>query len=574
MELDRLIDVAMGQIPADLVLRGGRIVNVLSDEIYEADVAIAEDRIAGVGRYEGRETVDLDGRYVCPGFIDGHVHIESSMLSVPEFAKIVSARGTTAVVADPHEIANVLGAEGIRFMLASSKYCPIHVYVTLSSCVPASHLESSGAELNAIDLLPFLSDEWVVGLAEVMNYRGVVAKDDDVLDKLKVASDRVIDGHAPGLTGPALNAYVAAGVRSDHECTTIEEAQEKLRLGMFVMIREGSQARNLDALLPLVTPATADRFIFVTDDKDVDDLMDEGHIDHMVRRAIAQGIRPTDAIKMASLNTARYFGLRGVGAIAPGYQASIAVLDDLEGCRVSRVYESGTLVAVDGVCVEAGEARRRSPVLRSAINVHWLEPGQFVVRSDGQAARPVHVIEVVEDQIQTGRSVETLPVRDGAVHADPARDVLKVAVIERHQASGNTGLGFVRGFGLAGGAIASSVAHDSHNLVVVGTNDRDMFEAAVHLVKIRGGLCVVRDGVVLADVPLPIGGLMSNVPADEMIRQLRTLHSAAGQLECKLRRPFMAMSFLSLSVIGTLRVTDQGLIDVERFEKIDLFAPG
>jgi adenine deaminase len=402
----------------------------------------------------------------------------------------------------------------------------------------------------------------------------VVAKDDDVLDKLKVASERVIDGHAPGLTGPALNAYVAAGVRSDHECTTIEEAQEKLRLGMFVMIREGSQARNLDALLPLVTPATADRFIFVTDDKDVDDLMDEGHVDHMVRRAIAQGIRPTDAIKMATLNTARYFGLRGVGAIAPGYQASITILDDLERCRVSRVYQSGTLVAEDGVCVETGERHRRSPVLRSAINVHWLEPEHFVVRADGQAARPVHVIEVVEDQIHTGRSVETLPVRDGAVHADPARDVLKVAVIERHQASGNTGLGFVRGFGLAGGAIASSVAHDSHNLVVVGTNDRDMFEAAVHLVKIRGGLCVVRDGAVLADVPLPIGGLMSDVPANEMIRQLRTLHSAAAQLECKLRRPFMAMSFLSLSVIGTLRVTDQGLIDVERFEKIDLFAPG
>ena len=570
--LEQMIDVAAERLPADLVLKGGRIVNVLSDEIYEADVAIVGDRIAALGSYRGREVVDLAGRYVCPGFIDGHVHIESSMLNVPEFARVVCTRGTTAVVADPHEIANVMGTEGIRFILSASKYVPIHVYATLSSCVPASQWESSGAELTAIDLLPLLSDPWVVGLAEMMNFPGVLAKNEEVLNKLKIAGRRVIDGHAPGLSGPALNAYVASGVRSDHECTTLEEAREKLRLGMHVMIREGSAARNLEALLPLVTPATVDRFIFVTDDKDVDDLMEEGHIDYMVRRAIELGVAPAHAIRMSSFNAARYFGIDGLGAIAPGYQASIAVLDDLRSCRVSRVYHAGKLVALDGVCVDASPKPARTPVLRSTINVHSVEPSQFVISARGSGLARVHVIEVTEGQIHTGRSVAEIAIHDSAIPADPSQDIAKVAVIERHQASGNVGLGFVRGLGLTAGAIASSVAHDSHNIVVVGTNDSDMYEAVVHLVKLRGGLCAVRDGTVLADVPLPIAGLMSDAPAGELSRQLKALHAAAASLKIRLRRPFMAMSFLSLSVIGTLRVTDQGLIDVERFQKIHVQA--
>jgi adenine deaminase len=566
----QIIDVAAGRHPADLVLKNGQVVNVLSDEIYSADVAVVGEQIAAVGRYEGRETVDLDGKFVCPGFIDAHVHIESSMLCVPEFARVVAARGTTAVVADPHEIANVMGTEGIRFILSSSKYCPIHVYLTLSSCVPASQWESSGAELTAVDLLPFLADEWVLGLAEVMNYRGVVANDEVVLDKLKVAADRVIDGHAPGLTGPDLNAYVAAGVRSDHECSTLDEAREKLRLGMHVMIREGSAARNLDDLIGLVTPSTADRFIFVTDDKDADDLLQEGQIDYMVRRAVAHGVAPPHAVKMASFNAARYFGLGKVGAIAPGFQASLTILEDFETCRVARVYRSGRLVALDGECVELNEPPRRQPVLRSTMNVHWLEPGQFAIPADESGRVDVHVIEVEEGQINTSRSTESLPVRDGGIQPDPDRDVAKVAVIERHQASGNIGFGFVRGFGLREGAIASSVAHDSHNIVVVGTNDRDMFEAAVHLVKLRGGLCVVADGRVLADLALPIAGLMSTGSAVELSASMNQLHAAVTSLDGKLRRPFMAMSFLSLSVIGAIRVTDQGLIDVDRFQRIDV----
>jgi len=572
MELKTRIDVAAGRQPADLVLKNGRIVNVLSCEIHEADVAISGERIAGIGEYEGRETIDLAGRYVCPGFIDGHVHIESSMLSVPEFAKVVVPHGTIAVVTDPHEIANVMGYEGIRFMLASSKYCPIYVYFMVSSCVPASPFESAGGELRALDMHPLLSDRWVLGLAEVMNYPSIVAGEPESLDKLLLTDDRPIDGHAPGLTGRDLCAYITAGVSSDHECTTLEEAHEKLRLGMTIMIREGSQARNLDALLPLVTPATLDRFMFVTDDRDVDDLLTEGHIDHVIRRAIALGMNPIQAIKLATINVARHFGLDHLGAVTPHRIASFTVLDDLEQCRVSQVYHGGKLVFSDGQMLEQEDGGRRPQMLRSSVNVHWLEPKDFAIAAPSDGEHDVHVIEVLEDRIDTERSVERLRAKDGRLEADPSRDLCKLAVVERHQASGNVGLGFVRGFGFSGGAIASSVGHDSHNLVIAGTNDRDMYTAAVHVIKIRGGLCAVKDGKVLADVPLPIAGLMGTTDAATLSGQLRELHEAVQALDSKLRRPFMAMSFLSLSVIGELKLTDQGLVDVDKFELIDLIA--
>ena len=572
MDLQKRIAVAAGREPADLVLKNGRIVNVLSCEIHEGDVAIVGDRIAGIGRYEGRETVDLAGRWICPGFIDGHVHIESSMLSVPEFARVVSGHGTTAVITDPHEIANVMGAEGIRFMLSSSKYCPIHVYFMASSCVPASHFESAGGELQALDLEPLLADRWVLGLAEMMNYPGVIGGDPDCLDKLALADHCPIDGHAPGLSGHDLCAYVAAGIGSDHECTTAEEAAEKLRLGLSIMIREGSQARNLEALLPLVKPETLDRFMFVTDDKDVDDLLTEGQIDHMIRRAVALGLNPVHAVKLATINTARHFGLADLGAVAPGRLASLAILDDLEQCRVSRVYYCGRLVYADGEHFELNANVRRPQMLRSSINVHWLEPEHFAINVPHEGTFDVHVIEVMEDRIDTGRSIEKLRADGRRLHADPKRDLCKLAVIERHQASGNIGLGFVRGFGFSSGAIASSVSHDSHNLIIAGTNDHDMYTAAVHIVKTRGGFCVVKNGKVLADVPLPIAGLMSTADAPTLSRQLQNLHRAAEALDGKLRRPFMALAFLSLSVIGELKLTDQGLVDVGRFELIDLLA--
>lgn len=570
-DLKRHIDVAAGRAPADLALRNARIVNVLSCEILEGDIAIVDDRIVGVGAYRGRENVDLRGRHVCPGFIDGHVHIESSLLSVPEFARLVSVHGTTAVIADPHEIANVMGAEGIRFMLGSSKYCPIYVYAMISSCVPASRFESAGAELSAEDIEPLLADRWVLGLAEMMNYPGVVAGDEECLRKIALSAPRPVDGHCPGLGGGALCAYVASGIQSDHECVTLEEAREKLRAGLHIMIREGSQAKNLDALLPLVTPDTLDRFSFVTDDKDVEDLLAEGHIDHLVRRAVAAGMNPIHAIKLATINTARLFGLRDQGAVAPGRLANLAVLDDLEACRVAQTYHAGRLVSEDGATLDPDASRRKPHVLRSTMNVHWIEPDHFAIRVDSAAPEcDVNVIEALENRIDTRRAVERMPRRDGQLHADPDRDLAKMVVIERHQASGNMGRAFVRGFGLRAGAIASTVAHDSHNLVVIGVNDRDMYAAAVHLAKLRGGFCAVRDGKVLADVALPIAGLMSDADAETLNQQLRTLHAAAATLGAALRRPFMAMSFLTLSVIGSLKLTDQGLVDVDRFALIDL----
>jgi len=572
VELEGLIEVAAGRKPADLLLTNGHLVNVLSNEVYPADVAIAHGRIAGIGKYEAEQVVDLKGQYICPGFIDAHVHLESSMLSVPEFAKMVVVRGTTAVITDPHELANVLGIAGIRFILSSSKHCPIQVYVMLSSCVPASHLESSGAKLTAGDLLPLLSEERVLGLAEVMNFHGVVANEAEVVDKIRIAGDSNIDGHAPGLTGRDLVAYVASGIETDHECTTAEEAREKLRLGMAVMIREGSTARNLDALLPLVTPATADRFMFVSDDRDVNDLVEEGHIDCMVRRAIAAGVDPPVAIRLASYNAARHYGLRQVGAVCPGYHAVLTLLEDLKACRVTRVYQAGRLVAQDGECVYEPPRDKRPPILRSTINVPRIEPGDFRVSCEKKAAPRVHVIEMIEDQINTDRSIENMPVEDGSVVADPSRDIAKVAVIERHQASGNIGLGFVRGFGLQRGAIASSIAHDAHNLIVAGTNDTDLYTAAVQVVRACGGLCVAAEGKILAECPLPIAGLMSDRPADELRAQLHAVRAAVAGLGCKLRRPFMALSFVSLSVIGSLKVTDQGLIDVDLFKRVDLLA--
>lgn len=569
-ELTRLVDVAAGREPADLVLSGGRVVNVHTGRIEEGDVAIAGERIAGIGSYSGREVVRLDGAYVCPGFIDAHVHVESSMLSVPEFAAVVSAHGTTAVVADPHELANVMGTEGIRYILRSSKYSPINVYVMLSSCVPASHLESAGAELTAEDLEPFLADKWVLGLAEVMNYPGVVGCDPGVMEKLHLCQGTVIDGHAPGLGGRELMAYLAAGIRSDHECTTVEEAAEKLAAGMYIMIREGSVARNFDTLVSLVKPENAHRFMFCTDDKHVDDLIQEGQIDHMVQRAVAGGMSPVLAARLASTNAAQYFELRLVGAIAPGRQATITVLEDFESCRVARVYKEGRLVVADGECVARAEAKQTHG-LRSTINIQRLEPSDFAIpmRED---RRNVHIISIVPDQIHTERTIEEAPVREGFVVANPARDLAKVALLERHQASGRIGLGLVRGFGLQCGALASSVAHDAHNLVIVGTNDGDMLAAAVRLVKIRGGLCVVRDGKVLADLPLPIAGLMSDGTAGEVADQLQRVRRAAKELGGTVNRPFMALSFLSLSVIGSLKLSDRGLVDTEKFEVIDLFA--
>ena len=567
MDLERLIAVAGGRVNAQLVIKNARVVNVFSGEIYRSDVAVDQGRIAGLGDYRGEQTLDLKGKYLVPGFIDGHVHIESSMVSVPEFARTVVPRGTTTVIIDPHEIANVLGSDGILFMLKSSKYNPLNVYMMLPSCVPSTDLETAGSELKALDLFPFLSDKWVLGLGEVMNYPAVLKADGDIIDKIKIVAGKRIDGHAPGVSGKNLAAYTVTGIQSDHESTTVEEAREKLRMGMWIMLREGSTTKNLRDLLPLVDSNNATRMFFVTDDRSPRDLLAEGHIDHMVRLAIQSGLDPFLVIRMATLNAALYFQLERIGAIAPGYAADMVVLNDFKNCKVSKVFKSGELVAENGRPVYELPSQKKISI-RSSMNTHWLEEKDFQIPARGSTA---NVIGLVPGQITTKRLRLKPKTKDGKVVTDPRRDLLKLAVIERHEASGNVGLGLVRGFGLKRGAMASSVAHDAHNLIVVGTNDRDMMEAAIQVIRMRGGLAVAADGQVLESLPLPTAGLMSEESITQVKASLDRLHGAISGLGCRLADAFSALSFLSLPVVPSLKLTDRGLVDTEQFRLIGLF---
>ena len=572
--LQRRIRIARGELAADLVLRNAQLVNVCSGECYPADVAIADGIIVGVSApgdgYRGREERDLQGRWLAPGLIDGHMHIESTMLVLAEFARIVTPRGVTAVMLDPHEFANVMGVEGIRYVLESGRGLPLSAYVMLSSCVPASSFESPYRVLVADDLLPLLEDERVLGLAEMMNMPGVLHGDEQVLAKI-VATHKhglVVDGHAPGLSERDLCAYAAAGVMSDHECTTLEEACQRIRLGMWLMIREGSAARNLDTLLPLVKELHPPRVFFVTDDRDPQDLTTRGHIDSMVRRAIELGVDPVEAVRLASYNTAQYFRLYDRGAIAPGFVADLVVLDDLRTFRVESVYKDGVLVAQDGkLLVDVPVVA--SPGLTGTVHIGTIQEADL--RMPGRAGL-VEVVGIEPGQITTKHLREEAPIREGEIVADPARDLLKLVVIERHHASGRVGLGLVKGFGLRRGALASSVAHDAHNLVIAGVSDGDILKAARILEEMGGGFAVVVDGEVRARVPLPLGGLVSPLPAAELVQQLRMLDAAAAALGCTLDHPCMTLSFLSLSVIPALKLTDQGLIDVETFTLLPLQA--
>jgi adenine deaminase len=569
MELAQFLPIARGDEPAGLALRNGRVVNVFTGEIVAADVAVAGDRIVGVGRgYDADEEIDLGGRYVCPGLIDAHVHVESSMVTPSQFARAVVPRGTTTAVTDPHEIANVAGADGVRYMLAASEGLPLTVCVNLPSCVPATHMGTAGAELTADDLVELRDLERVIGLAEFMNVPGAVLGLPGALEKLRAFQGRVIDGHAPAVSGKWLQAYVGAGPGSDHECTTADEMIEKLRLGVYVFIRESTAARNLRALLPAVTPQNSRRCAFGTDDRHPADLLDEGHLDHLIRLAVAEGLDPVTAIQMATLNAAEWFRLRDRGAIAPGRRADLVVFSDLKDLRAEMVFAGGALVAQDGVPVgEWPTPAVDDSRVRDTVHVDW-DRLSFAIPAQGERVR---VIGVVPDQVVTEHLVELPRVVDGLAVADPERDLLKLVVIERHRGTGNVGLGFVHGLGLKHGALAGSVGHDAHNLTIAGCDDTSMMTAARAVGDLGGGLVAAAGEEVLGAVPLPIAGLMSDQPVEIVRQQMERLVGIARDLGSPLHDPFMALGFLALEVIPALKLTDQGLVDVDKFDFVSLW---
>ena len=557
----RLLAVARGDEPADLVVRGARVFSAFTREWLSGDVAVADGRFAGVGSYAGREVIDAAGSMLVPGFIDAHVHIESSMLTPARFADVLVARGVTTVVADPHELANVVGARGVHWLLDAAADLPLRVFVMAPSCVPASAFESPRGPLSLEEIEAILERPGALGVAEMMNFPGLIAGDPAELAKAAARGATHVDGHAPGVTGHALNAYLAAGVRSDHEATTYAEALEKRRAGAWVLIREASNARNLEALLPLVREFGPERCAFCTDDREADVLVEEGSIDSMVRAAVEWGLPVEDALVLATSNAAAAHGLTDLGAIAPGYRADFALYPD-EPFRPSHVFRDGRLVG-------AAPPASLPPWLTDTMRMAPVEASSFAVGSDG---RPIRVIELVPDQLLTSSAVESPRVEDGFAVADPARDLAKIAVVERHHATGRIGRGFVRGFGLQAGAFASTVSHDAHNVIVVGVDDADMARAASRLAELGGGLVVVRNGVVLAELALPVAGLMSDRPAADVAGALVDLRSAARGLGVAVRAPFMALSFLGLSVIPSLKITDRGLVDVDRFELVALEA--
>lgn len=565
----RRLAVARGEAPADVLIKNARLLNVLSGEIHEADVAMAEGRIVGFGGREAARVIEADGRYLCPGFIDGHIHIESTLLSPPVFARAVAPHGTCAVVSDPHEIANVLGLPGIEYMLACSRDLPVTCYFMMPSCVPATTMATSGARIGAVDVAAMLAryPDRILGLAEVMSYPGVVAGDEDLLRKIRAARGKIIDGHAPGLTGPALDAYVTAGPASDHECTELVEAREKLRRGLHVMIRQGSTEQNLDALVSLVTAENWPQFSLVSDDRDPLDLSREGHLNALVRQAVARGVPPLRAVAMASINPARYFGLTRRGAVAPGYRADCMLVTDLESFTITDVFLAGRHLSdwefADHSCLTPPRAMRVGGELTEA---------SLAIPATGAQHR---VIGLIPGQIVTEERHVATRVRDGLAVADPAHDLAKLAVIERHKATGNIGLGFISGLKLRRGAMAGTVAHDAHNLIVAGVDDADMLLAAQTLMVSGGGFAVVADGKVLAQVRLPVAGLMSDAPLEVVTGQLEALAAAYRQVSDNAAdtpaHPFMALSFVALEVIPSLKLTDQGLFDVTTFSRVGLF---
>lgn len=560
------IKIAKGEKKAPLVLKNGRIINVFTNEIISGDVAVANGRIVGIGEYQGIEEVDLEGSYLAPSFIDGHVHIESSMVTPLQFSKAIVPRGVTTIIADPHEIANVKGLEGIEYILDSSEDLPLDVYIMLPSCVPATFFENSGAILRAEDLEELKDHPRVLGLGEMMNYPGVVNGDEDVLKKLDMFKDKIIDGHGPLMKDKDLNTYVGAGIVTEHECSTLEEMKDRLRLGMYIHIREGSAARNLEDLIQGVNKDNLRRCIFCTDDKDPADLLLDGSIDHNIRLAIKNGIDPIDCIKMASLNAAECYGLKWKGAIAPNYYADMVVIDNLKDFNIVQVYKEGKLVAENKQALFNLE-EIDSKSMMNTVNIGEITEKDLEIKLE---SNKVNVIKLVPRSLITEKVVREVEVVDGVFKAQ--KDLLKVAVVERHKRTGNIGLGIVEDFGLKNGALASTVAHDSHNIIVIGDNDRDMLMAIKELERVGGGITIVSQGEVLDTLALEIGGLMSQKPLEEVDEKLsKMLDISYERLQIKRdHEPFMTLSFIALPVIPDIKLTDMGLFHVGDFKFIDL----
>ncbi|OGN95418.1 MAG: adenine deaminase [Chloroflexi bacterium RBG_13_51_18] len=563
--MKQLISVAKGESLADLILANAKVVNTFNGEIESANVAVYDGLVAGVGDYQQAKTIiDLKGKYIAPGLINGHVHLESSMLDVGQYARAVVPHGTSAIVTDLHEIANVCGIEGIKYVLDYARRLPFDLFLMAPSCVPATHLETAGANIGPDDIKRILRFKECIGLGEVMNYPGVLFGDDGMLSKIELAKGKIIDGHAPGVSGKNLNAYIGTGIHSDHESVALAEAAEKLRRGMHVMIREGSSEKNLEALLPLVTDKTYSRCLFVVDDRHAEDILHDGDIDAVVRKAIKLGLDPVRAIQMATINTANYFRLDKLGAVAPGYYANFIILNNLADFKVKSVYYQGRLVAENGQAL-FDLPKAPDNQLSRTVNIKPITIDALKLKAKGETSL---AIEVVPGQIITRKKSVKVAVKEGFVRPDTSRDILKAVVVERHNATGNIGLGLVTGFGLKKGALASSTAHDSHNIVVVGASDEDIYAAIKDLERIQGGIVVAAGGKVLGSLATPIAGLLSEEPLEQVVSGLTKMGNYAQELGCTLPAPFATLSFLALPVIPELRLTDLGLVDVNEFKII------
>ncbi len=562
---------AKGEEPADLVLKNCTIIDVFCGDTKQGDIAICGNQIAGIGEYNGAKEIDCKGSFVAPGFIEGHIHIESSMLTPKQFAKTVIGHGTTTVICDPHEIANVAGVKGIQHFLEETQDLPTTIYCMAPSCVPATHLENSGATLDSKSIEKLLNQPKILGLAEMMNFPGVLFQDKEVMAKLEIARKKgvPIDGHAPGLTGKDLQAYIGTGIRSDHECVTAAEATEKVQSGMYVFIREGSTAKNLKSLLPAVTARNAGRFLLVTDDCHPHELQTEGHLDRILREAIRLGLDPITAIQMVTINVSNYFGLKNIGAVAPGFDADLVVFDNLNTIQIQSVFAAGKQVQSETPeeHIPISKLRETHPEVYQSVNVD-LENLSFVMPAKSTKAR---VIKLIKNELITEKLELDIKIKDGLALADPSRDIIKLAVVERHHHTGNIGHGFVQGIGLQRGALASTIGHDSHNITVLGVNDDDMILAVQTIAKQQGGIAVVADGKVLETLVLDFAGLMSGEGAESVAKSFSNLLKAAKKLGVQVDDPFMFMSFLALPVIPHLKISDLGLVDVDNFCHIDLW---